>query len=83
MITYNDILASLPKEPKSCDDNPGIWSNGCDIVCETEAIADTIAEFLESMGITDIATTGYFDPEEDERNNEVNECTGFYYVRCE
>jgi len=35
------------------------------------------------MGITDVATTGYFDPGEDERGNEVNECTGFYYVRCE
>lgn len=83
MITYNEILDSLPNEPRSCDDNPGIWSNGCDIMCETEAIAGAIAEFIECMGITDVATTGYFDPGEDERGNEVNECTGFYYVRCE
>lgn len=83
MITYNQVLESLPTEPRTCDDNPGIWSNGCDIMCETESIANTIADFLESMGISDVAMTGYFDPEEDERNDEVNECTGYYYVRCE
>lgn len=83
MITFYQILESLPTEPKACDDNPGIWSNGCDIMCETEAIANTIADFLESMGVSDVATTGYFDPDEDRRCNEVNECTGYYYVTCE
>ena len=52
-ITYNQILDSLPTESKACDDIPGIWSNGCDIMCETEAIANTIADFLESMGVSD------------------------------
>lgn len=83
MIIFNQILESLPTEPKACDDNPGIWSNGCDIMCETEAVANTIADFLESMGVSDVATTGYFDPEEDRRCNEVNKCTGYYYVTCE
>lgn len=83
IITYNQILESLPTEPKACDDDPGIWSNGCDIMCETEAIANTIADFLESMGVSDVAATGYFDPEEDRRCNEVNECTGYFYVTCE
>lgn len=80
IITYNYILESLPKEPRPCDDSSGIWSNGCDIMCE---IAGSIAELLESMGVTDVASTGYFDPVEDKRNNEVDECTGFYYVTCE
>ncbi|EXG87800.1 hypothetical protein K413DRAFT_4700 [Clostridium sp. ASBs410] len=83
MITYEQILESLPKEPKPCDDNPGIWTNGDDIMCETETIANVIADFLESIGVTDVATTGYFDPVDDERNGEVNECTGFYYITCE
>lgn len=83
MITYNQILENLPTELQSCDDNPRMWSNGCDIMCETEVIANVIADFLKSIGVTDNATTGYFDPVEDERNNEVNECTGFYYVTCE
>lgn len=83
MITYEQILESLPTEPRQSDDNPGIWSNGYDIMCETEQIANTIAELLESMNITDVATTGYFDPKEDKENDEVNECTGFYYVRCD
>ena len=39
--------------------------------------------FLESMEVSDVATTGYFDPEEDRRNDEVNECTGYYYVTCD
>ena len=60
MITYNDILESLPKEPRPDNDNPGIWSNGCDIMCETAEIAGSIAELLEGMGVTDVASTGYF-----------------------
>lgn len=52
-------------------------------MCETDSVANSIAELLESMGVTDVAITGYFDPIEDERNGEVNECTGFYYVTCE
>lgn len=27
MITYEQILESLPTEPRACGDNPGIWSN--------------------------------------------------------
>ena len=56
----------------------GYWSNGDSILCDTESAANHLADFLEDLGF-DICT-GYYDPEEDKRNGEVDECTGYWYV---
>lgn len=75
MITYNDIITSLPK-----NNSRTIWTNGEDILCETENEAEVIANFLEQLGAVTDANTGYFDPEEDSRNDEEDEGTGWHYV---
>lgn len=74
-ITFNDILESLPSVP----DGHAIWSNGSIILCRSEDAANAVADLIDALHIGE-ATTGFYDPEEDERNGEVDACTGFYYV---
>lgn len=74
-MTYNDILENLPKT-----NTYSIWTNGEDILCETKEKAETIADFIEQLGVVTNANTGYFDPEEDIRTEEMDKCTGWYYV---
>jgi hypothetical protein len=51
---------------------------GDTIMAEDEKSADTLADFLEKFGYD--ACTGYYDLEEDKRSNEIDECTGLWYV---
>lgn len=57
-----------------------IWASGDEILCETEQLAENIADLFDAMlGYPDMKT-GYYDPEEDARNNEVDDHTGYYYA---
>lgn len=56
-----------------------IRHEGTEILCDTESRAEAIADFLEALGFSYVRT-GYYDPEEDERNGEVDSYTGWYYV---
>lgn len=57
-----------------------IWSDGSEILCETEQLAENIADLFDALYACQTVNTGYYDPEEDARNNEVDSRTGFYYV---
>ena len=57
-----------------------IWSDGTEILCETEQLAESIADLFDALYAYPTVNTGYYDPEEDERNDEVTDSTGFYYV---
>lgn len=48
------------------------------IICETEDQANNTADLLEDMGFD--THTGYYDPEEDRKENNVTDLTGSYYV---
>lgn len=74
------ILAdSLPREPESNTYRVDFWyDGGDDILCRTEALADALADWLDEHGYC--ATTGYYDPANDEEENCVDELTGWYYV---
>lgn len=72
--TMENIFQLLPNRPSR------IWSDGSEILCQTESMAEAIADLFDAMYGVPIAHTGYYDPDEDERNNEVTESTGFYYV---
>lgn len=52
---------------------------GNEILCDSEARAEAIGDFLEALGFNYVRT-GYYDPVEDERNGEVDDYTGWYYV---
>lgn len=79
VVGFNDILLSLPISPESPNREVKYWSNGCDILCRDEESASAIADFLNEMGYEEV-NTGFYDPEEDKKSGEVNECTGWYYV---
>lgn len=66
--------------PKSTENDPKFWTNGDLILCKTADAADTIADLLETLGITDCATTGYFHPAEDKDAGIEDALTGYYYV---
>lgn len=79
------ILKDLPHQPRSADvnDDPGFWTDGEEILCPSEAECEIVADFLEDMFRevydTDVHT-GYYDPDEDDRNGERDDHTGFYYI---
>lgn len=81
---FYDILENLHRFPDRAETSAKIWSDGFMILCNSEDAADKIADWFEELieenGKHCCATTGYFDPEEDARNNEVDELTGWYYV---
>ena len=70
-----DIMAELPRTP-----NGKMWCDGENILCRTEEQADAVADFLDSVIGDSVTHTGYYDPVEDERSNEVDDHTGYWYV---
>ena len=59
-----------------------VWYYGDndEILCRTEELAEMIADILESISGERMAHTGYYDPEEDEKDDCVDGRTGWYYV---
>lgn len=55
-----------------------IWTDGSELLVDDENIADIIADFIQSLGFD--SHTGYYDPEEDRRDNCIDDHTGWYYV---
>lgn len=48
------------------------------IMATNEKAANVLADFLDYFNYQ--ACTGYYDPDEDTRNGEVNEVTGLWYI---
>lgn len=65
----------------------GVWSDGTEILCKTESAADAVADLLRQLYAAqdeDVTVlTGHYDPEEDERNDEQDRYTGWWYVGIE
>ena len=79
---WKNILSKLPTESTEelLDHRQHIklWTNGDEILGKHEERIEGIADLLETMGFD--VNTGYYDPEEDARNHEVDRNTGYYYV---
>lgn len=64
-----------------------VWTSGDEILCKTESAADAIADMLTILykvqGDEILVNTGYYDPQEDEKNNEVDRYTGWWYVNIQ
>ena len=64
-----------------------IWSAGDEILCKTESAADALADMFECLYIAQgekiLINTGYYDPEEDVRNGELDRYTGWWYVNID
>ena len=62
-----------------------IWSDGgTEILVKTESAANTIADLItllyKMQGEEVLINTGFYDQEEDRRNNEEDRYTGWWYV---
>ena len=57
-----------------------IWSCEGEILVKTEQLANAIADLFDAMYGEPTVNTGYYDPSEDERNEETDDCTGFWYI---
>ncbi len=78
--TWEAITAAMDDAKESGNYTANkIWYEGTEILCDTEGRAEAIADFLEALGFNYVST-GYYDPVEDERNDDVGLYTGWYYV---
>ena len=80
--TFNEYADSLPTSPANQygRKNP-VWTDGTEILCESEILAKTIADMLECItGERECMHYHYYDPEEDERSGESDDHTGWWYV---
>ena len=61
-----------------------VYSDGYVILCRNEYASNLMADLIESLYLSDgeevIVNTGYFDPDEDEQNDETDRFTGWWYV---
>ena len=80
--TYEALKAAHDKEAAQGRGKGQFRYDDGEILCKTEQQAEGVADFLEDLGFQNV-TTGYYDPEEDKRNNEVDDRTGWYYIRWE
>ena len=71
--------------PESDEPIGNIWTDEDEILVKTESAANVIADLIEMLYRADDESveicTGYYDPEEDKRNDEVDEHTGWWYIR--
>lgn len=70
------LLRDLPE--LGSESKYDIWQDGSEILCKYEVVANIIADLIESCSVD--AHTGYYDPEEDARSNEVDDHTGYWYI---
>lgn len=68
------ILKMLPDKPNT------YWTNGDEILCDDEVNTEVISKALTAI-IGDNLVTGWYDPEEDARNQDIDEFTGYNYIR--
>lgn len=83
---WANFVKNLPTEEDWFNDlgknSIDVWyyADADEILCRSEDLAEMIANIIESISGEKLAHTGYYDPEEDERDDCVDGRTGWYYV---
>lgn len=76
------IVNALPNYPDGT-----IWTDEDEILVKTGSAANTIADLIEALyraqGEEVLVNTGYYDTEEDKRNNEEDRYYGWWYVNID
>ena len=67
---YHVLVSLLSNQNYGYEPCGKIWSDGEQLLTETES--DLVDDCC--------TTTGYYDPDEDKRNGELDEYSGYYYV---
>lgn len=76
---YNVLVSLLGNRFYRYRNKGKIWSDGEQLLTKTEELANALADLIDLVDDCQ-TTTGYYDPEEDEKAGEVDELTGYYYV---
>lgn len=71
-LSHEEIARALPGNPA---ENGRFWYDGNYILCKTIDEANTVADFLEAIGVSDTCVTGTFDAQNDHLD-------GWSYVDC-
>ena len=76
------FVKHLPQEEDYAHNSVDVWyyADADEILCRTEELADMISDMLDDITGEHMAHSGYYDPEEDERDDCVDGRTGWYYV---
>ena len=61
-------------------DSPKFWTDGEKILSKDKAALNGIADMIDQLADYGICCTGYYDPEEDKRNDCIDEYTGYYWL---
>ena len=61
-------------------DSPNFWTDGEKILSKDNAALNGIADMIDQLADYGICCTGYYDPEEDKRNDCIDEYTGYYWL---
>lgn len=79
---FQSVIDALPSSPpaKGTEEEFPIWTDGTEILCRTEWLAWTIANILDNIMGKEFTHYHFYDPEEDQRSNEVDDHTGWWYV---
>jgi len=82
---WYEFVKHLPQEEDWANDTHNsidIWyyADADEILCRSEELADMVANILEGISGEHEAHIGYYDPEEDEKDNCVDDRTGWWYV---
>lgn len=85
ITTVDEIVkAIINMLPDNSTDNCFITNyNKTEILSKEESEIEAIANLFDQLYGEGTCTTGYYDPEEDNRNNEVDTYTGMYYISFE
>lgn len=75
------LFERLPKEK---GEGVHYWTfDDTEVLTDSEARAEALADFIESIAGDQVVNTGYYDPREDEHNHEVDRYTGAWYVNIQ
>ena len=72
---FNDLLGVIEHNQTS-----DLWCDDYSILTPKEDIHKAILLVFDSLGFHNDLVTGYYDPKEDERDENVDEFTGNYYI---
>lgn len=58
-----------------------IWTDGDEILCKTEWLAEALADIIDKLAGDSVTHTGYYDPEEDAKEPYGPfKTTGWHYI---
>ena len=81
-----ETIGAMVNKAKN-DGHTDMWFDGERILSPNKSDINWITTFFEELldetKVDFLTVTGYYDPEEDKRNNEVDNHTGMYYLEIE